>query len=368
MSDFAVLYRTNAQSRILEEGFSRDSIPYTVVGCVRFYERKEIKDILAYLRVISDPNDEINLKRIINYPARGIGKTTISKVEEIAKRREVNLYNGIKFGIKSETFPERSREHLKMFYSLIEKYRSIKEKISLNELVRTLVEETGISDIFRKEGTQESRGKWENILELFSSVSDYSNREDNGGLGGFLEMVSLISDIDGWNKKQDSVALMTVHNAKGLEFSSVFIVGLEEGLFPLYNYMNDESEIEEERRLFYVGTTRAKDKLYLSYALKRMRFGEIKITKCSRFLEEIDRDFVESEVEPVIIRERKLKKKLHPESNKYNIGKLVAHEMFGIGRIIDIEGAGEFTKMMVDFDAVGKKKLLVKYANLKYIN
>ncbi len=368
LGDFAVLYRTNAQSRVLEEGFYNESIPYTIVGGVRFYERKEIKDILAYLKVISNPDDDINLKRIINYPARGIGKTTISKIEEISKEKGVNLYQGIKLGIESKNLPDRSRENLKLFYYLIEKYRSIIRKISLNELVRTLIEEVGISTLLRKEGTEESLGRWENVQELLSSISDYSKQKNNGSIDGFLEKISLFSDLDVWDNKQDAVTFMTVHNAKGLEFSSVFITGLEEGLFPLYNYMNDEKEVEEERRLFYVGATRAIDKLYLSYVVKRMRFGEIKNTKCSRFLDEIDRRFIVNEIEPIKVRKRKLKNKINAKDERYRAGRSVAHEIFGIGRIIEIEGTGEFVKILVDFEAVGRKKLLVKYANLKFMD
>ncbi|MFC1562639.1 ATP-dependent helicase [candidate division KSB1 bacterium] len=368
LSDFAVLYRTNAQSRILEEGFYKASIPYIVVGGIRFYARKEIKDILAYLRVISNPDDEINLKRIINYPLRGIGKTTLSRIEEITKEKKVGLYRGIKLEIKSKTLSERSRENLKVFYTLIEKYRSMINKISLSELVRTLIEEVGISTLFRKEGTQESLGRWENVLEFLSAISDYSKQKDDKSLDGFLKKVSLFTDIDGWNDKQDAVTFMTVHNAKGLEFSSVFITGLEEGLFPLYSYMNNEDEIEEERRLFYVGATRAIDKLYLSYALRRMRFGEVKNTECSRFLREIDMSFIDSEAKPVKIRGKKPRKKLYSTDEKFKSGGLVLHEIFGTGRIIETEGKGESMKILVNFDAVGDKKLVVKYANLKILN
>ena len=369
LCDFVVLYRTNAQSRILEEGFYKESLPYIVVGGVGFYERKEIKDILGYLRVISNPDDEINLKRIVNYPPRGIGKTTIEKIEAAARENGVSFYGGIKLGIESEDLPERSRESLKMFHTLIKKYRLLRRKISLSELVRTLIDEIGISKLLKKEGTKESLGRWENVMELLSAISDYSKQSDNGGLDGFLERVSLFTDIDGWDNRQEAVTLMTVHNAKGLEFSTVFISGLEDGLFPLYNYMNNKDEIEEERRLFYVGATRAIDKLYLSYSLKRMRFGEIKTSECSRFLNEIDKNFLDMDLVSTVTKDYRSKKsyEIYVENEKYKIGEAVLHETFGNGRIVEIEGRGEFMKVLVDFEDVGEKKLLLKYANLKVI-
>ncbi len=236
--------------------------------------------------------------------------------------------------------------------------------------MRTLIDEIEISKLLKKEGTKESLGRWENVMELLSAISDYSKQSDNGGLDGFLERVSLFTDIDGWDNRQEAVTLMTVHNAKGLEFSIVFISGLEDGLFPLYNYMKNRDEIEEERRLFYVGATRAIDKLYLSYSSKRMRFGEIKKSECSRFLNEIDKNFLDMDLVSTSTKDYRSKKsyEIYAGTEKYKIGEAVLHEMFGNGRIVEIEGRGEFMKVLVDFEVVGEKKLLLKYANLKVMN
>ena len=375
LGDFAVLYRTNAQARAIEEGFYRESIPYVVVGGVRFYERKEVKDVLAYLRVIGNPDDEINIKRIINYPSRGIGKMTIARIDEISKENNISFYEGVKAGIESHLLSERSKDSLSKFYLLIKKYRSLRSKISLSELVRTLVDEIGIAQIIKKEQTSEALARWENVLELFAAISDYSKQSQSGGIEGFIEKVSLFSDINNRDDKKEVVSLMTVHNAKGLEFSTVFISGLEEGLFPLYSYMNNDKELEEERRLFYVGATRAIDKLYLSNAVKRFRFGEVKRSESSKFLYEIEPQYIDGELTapPVIIKENNIKKKPATARKRgqsktiYTIGKAVAHEIFGTGRIIQIEGRGEFMKVLVDFEIVGKKKLLAKYAHLKVL-
>ena len=370
LCNFAVLLRTNAQSRVIEEGLYKESIPYTFVGGTRFYDKAEVKDILAYLRVIANSDDELSLKRIINYPPRGIGEATIKKIEEISKGKKLGFFENIKLGIDLDTIPERNRKSLENFYDLIEKYKSLKKKISLTELVRALVDEIGIIEIFKREGTVESLSRLENVMELLSIISEYLKQSDNEGLEGFIEKVSLLNDIDNWSSKQEVVTLMTLHNAKGLEFSTVFIPGLEEGLFPIYTRMNNISEIEEERRLFYVGATRALDKLFLSYALKRMRLGEIKKSDCSRFLNEVDKNYIEGEILLPIYEEREKKKSYvtHPMEKKYSIGKEVFHEMFGSGRIIYIEGKGDSMKISVDFEAVGIKKLRVKYANLKVLN
>lgn len=269
-SDFVILYRTNAQSRAVEEVFMNYGLAYKIVGGVRFYERREIKDILAYLSLIKNPKNEVALERIINVPKRGIGKAALSKI----------------LGTELETRGDIENKKVKVFFEMIDKLRQKSKKINPAELIDYLAEETGYRK-FLLDGTPEGEARWENVEELKSAASKFDN------LDAFLEEVSLVADIDNYDASSDAVTLMTLHNAKGLEYKNVFMVGMEEGLFPHSRSLLDSSEMEEERRLAYVGITRAMENLYLTYARSRLLYGDIKMNACSRFIGELPEELLD---------------------------------------------------------------------------
>jgi len=283
-SDFAVLYRTNAQSRALEEVFIRTGIPYRVIGGVRFYERREVKDIIAYLRLIANPSDRVSLERIINVPARGIGAKTIAKL----KTQNPN----VKSSSNDQMSKSKSEKAVDSFFRLMAKLRQRSKEISVADLIEIIVEKTGYKD-FLLDGTPEGEARWENVQEL-KSVAAYNDMQGlENPLDSFLEKVALYQDTDNYDPGADAVTLMTLHSAKGLEFPVVFIIGMEEGLLPHAKSTDEEMEIEEERRLCYVGITRAKEKLYLIYAGERIYFGNPTMNLPSRFLDEIPEDVKE---------------------------------------------------------------------------
>ncbi len=282
LNDFVILYRTNAQSRVIEEAFRLSNIPYTIVGGIRFYERKEIKDALAYLRVLINPQDSVAFNRIINTPHRGIGPGTLQILSQFAEKQDTSVYFALKEVDKIESISTRRKKTLKKFFKLMESHR---KKIGKpDKLIDTILHEIGYWDKLEEEDTLETQSRIENLQELIRGASDYSSLDE------FLETVSLFTNIDKWDDTQSYITLMTVHNAKGLEFPIVFITGLEEGLFPHSLSLNNEVELEEERRLFYVALTRAKEKVYLSYALDRKGYG---YSLKSRFLDEIPPELIE---------------------------------------------------------------------------
>lgn len=414
LKDFAILYRTNAQSRSLEDAFRRNGIPYIIIGGVEFYKRKEIKDMLAYLRLIVNPKDDESVLRIINVPARGIGNTTIEKLQSFAGKHKLTLWetvditgkNGTRINSDSLSLSPLTLKRLHSFYGLIQKYLDLRESLSVSELARALVDELGILQELKRDGTPEALARWENIQELLSAISEYTAENPDARLENFLEEVSLISEIDKWDETRNAVTLMTAHAAKGLEFPVVFITGLEEGLFPLYNSILDRNELEEERRLFYVGMTRAKHKLYLSYARLRYRYGSVAYQSASRFAEEIDSRFLE--VEPSLAKKpswlappptnneqarltRSVRRPTaksttemfsdsgffvdeHPDyegesqvAGSFRVGVKVEHEVFGRGKIVELSGRGDLTKAVVDFQSSGRRHLLLKYAHLRIV-
>ena len=386
-TDFAILYRINAQSRILEEGLLNNGISYVIVGGLRFYERKEIKDVLAYLRIIVNPHDTINIKRVINYPLRGIGKASINKIELFARSKNLPFFNAMSKVHDVPNLSIKVKTNVTNFYKLITKYQSLIDKISVTELARTVVDEIGILKIFKEEGTPDAVSRYENVRELLQAITEYSKRTESPTLSGFLEEVSLLTDIDYWDNKANAVTLMTLHSAKGLEFPVVFIAGLEEGLFPLSRNLNSSAELEEERRLFYVGATRAQEKLYLSWANSRMRLGDSFSNVPSRFILEIDEQYLERDEE----RKRVTRRHAARSRKKYeavdyddfeepqfvddgsqeipwlDIGTKVRHPTFGEGIVQDITGQNDSMKATVLFDSVGQKRLMVKYANLEIV-
>jgi len=379
-SDFAVLYRTNAQSRAIEEVLKNRGIGYVIVGGIRFYERKEIKDVLAYLRVLVNPSDSISLKRIINYPARKIGGATIKKLEEYGRKNNLTLFETLSHIDKIDSIGAKTKASLVDFNNLIKKYSSLKkeETFTISELVATLIGELDLIAIFKQEGTFEAQNRIENIRELINGISEFISENPHLSLEHYLENIALVTDVDNWDTKNNAVSLLTLHSAKGLEFPVVFISGLEEGLFPLARQLSDEENLEEERRLFYVGATRAEEKLYLSAALNRQRFGENSNGTISRFLNEIDQDLLDID-ETIVSRpsfnEVKIKKarkiiRFGEEGKvkkEFKPGILVRHPTFGKGFIRSVDESEEGKKLNILFEEVGEKKVFLKYARLEIL-
>lgn len=383
--DFAILYRTNAQSRVLEDSLRRHAIAYVIVGGLRFYERKEIKDILAYLKVVANPADTVSLRRIINYPLRGIGEATLQKLQHYALDKGLTFFDALAHVNEIPTIGERTRLAVLNFHRFIRKYIDLRDKISLSELVNSLVAETGIMQKYKQEGTPDAMTRMENIRELMQAVVEFAQAESGASLDGFLEQVSLVADIDSWDDRENAVTLMTLHSAKGLEFPVIFLCGLEDGLCPLSRNMDSRDELEEERRLFYVGATRAKEKLYLSYAHFRHRFGERNFSEPSRFLKELDLAYVEKESMMHVRAEAwsRPQRQSRPrdefaqampdyedftqEEASFSPGMRVRHAQFGVGKIIKVQGAGARIKITVNFDSRGPKTLMVQYANLEIL-
>ncbi len=378
-SDFAVLYRTNSQSRALEDSFRRSSIPYNIIGGIRFYERKEIKDIIGYLSLIINPKDTVSLRRVVNFPPRGIGLKTVDKCFEKAEKKNMELLEVLNepddMGIRG-----KQAEALKRFYGIIMKYNDLLPKLNAGELVRTLVEEIGIKSHYQKNRSPDDSERYDNVLEFLKGLDEFTVRNPDGGLREFLEEVSLLTDLDNWNDQSNRVTLMTVHASKGLEFPVVFISGLEDGLFPLYSSMDIKEKLEEERRLFYVALTRAEDKVYLLYALQRRRPGlEELIGIQSRFVKEIPKEKLEKINFTSALTRRVIggKPGKHTKTalrrtvvifDDFKVGDSVEHAIFGIGKVMAISGQGENQRVGIEFKDGLKKKLVVKFANLKKID
>jgi len=393
LSDIAILYRTNAQSRPIEDSLRLNKIPYRIFGGVSFYNRKEIKDILAYLRLIVNSNDEESLKRVINYPARGIGLVTINKIIISAQKNSLSLYDTIKRH-KELNIPFSNSVSLKLqnFIDLIEVFKIENERLNAFDLTKELIYKVKIIDDLKKDESPEGISRVENVQELLNGIRDFIEdqkeiADSNDNLSEFLSNVSLSTDFDLDYQDEDYISLMTLHLSKGLEFKHVFIVGLEEDLFPSALSYNTRSELEEERRLFYVGITRAKENLYLSYANSRYRWGKLIYCEESRFLNEIDKDFVDviNQIEFGSISNDISKKKILfkpkgnlrklsssiPENSSIKInfseGDKVSHEKFGNGIIVKIEGLNNDTRATVKFSKFGEKNLLLRFAKLNKV-
>ena len=373
---FSVLYRTNAQSRALEESFIRQGIPYNIIGSVRFYERKEVKNVLAYLRLIVNLKDTISLRRIINFPARGIGAKTIDKCVQQSEKDKIEFIDVLK-NPKKMDIRGKQADALFKFYNVIIKYHDLRKKLSASELARSLVEEIGVLSHFKESKEPDAKDRFDNVAELLTSIEEFSIRNPQAGLSTFLEDVSLQTDIDHWNDSDNRVTLMTVHSSKGLEFPVVFIAGMDEGLFPLFRSLDDKSELEEERRLFYVALTRAEQKVYLLYATNRRRMGAETVNGLpSRFINEIpeeslDRISFSSAVTRKFVAGKKKKDGLTQmvrtvtDFDDFQVGDNVEHSIFGAGKIMALSGTGENQRVGVVFNDGTRKKLIVKFANLK---
>ena len=393
-SSFAVLYRTNAQSRSVEDALRKINIDYQVFGGLSFYQRKEVKDVLAYLRLIENLNDEESLRRIINFPPRGIGQTTLDKLVILSKDKDVSLFESIsEIDRNSKMFNSRTIEKLENFKNLILSFKIYSSKNNAYETSNLVVHQTKLVDFYRNDGTLESMNRIENIEELLNGVNDFIGQqleiyEGDNSLSKYLQDVALYSETDK-EIKSEKVSLMSIHMAKGLEFPIVYVVGLEENLFPSIMSINSREEIEEERRLFYVAMTRAKEKLILSHCEQRFKWGNIIDCEPSRFLSEIDtnyinninnnRSYVRQKIDENKLRIKKLSsrnlKKINPNSISkiknplvnINLNEKVYHERFGEGIVEDIEGEGDNIRAKINFKASGEKKILLKFAKLKII-
>lgn len=414
-SDFAILYRMNSQSRAIEEILRREDIPYKIVGGLKFYERKEIKDIIAYLRLINNPSDNLALKRIINEPKRGIGKTSLDKIQAISEQTGIPMYQIIKeadqYGLS------RVYSNAQGFIEVIEDLISKKDEYTITELIKHTLKETGYTKALEDENSIEAENRIENLEEFLTVAVQFEEEEADNDLSTFLEGITLSSDIDGMDEEEESVTLMTLHSAKGLEFPVVFLVGMEEGIFPGYKSIGEPKELEEERRLCYVGITRAKNNLYLTCSRQRTMFGSTSCNPVSRFVKEIPENMLEGANEIASEPENKFKDsnyewsygksgnngkvvsykvdipsskpepsfafksaesflaKLNSKAqgndtdlSKYKEGQRIYHKRFGEGNISKIEPEGDDLKLDIQFDKVGHKRLMAKFANLEIID
>tara|TARA_B100000497_G_scaffold127761_1_gene170787 strand:- start:650 stop:2815 length:2166 start_codon:yes stop_codon:yes gene_type:complete len=373
--DFAILYRTNAQSRMIEQTMMKEGLPYNIVGGTKFYDRKEIKDVLAYLTIVCNPNDNIALKRIINFPVRGIGEKSISIFNDLALKKGISLFDSLKF-CRDIKLRGKQQDSIESFYTSIEKFHGLLDTLDCKELLRVLLEEFNIENYYKNNPAEQDR--YNNIQELKSSIDRFAEHS-TGNLKDFLQEISLYTDLDDWDDKKNSVTLMTIHGAKGLEFSTVFVSGLEQGLFPLIRMDDDSDQLEEERRLFYVAVTRAMDRVYLLNAKYRRKFGALNTSSFiqSEFLNEINKDVVKIKPYKTVYTKRVVrsggKKTIQmsrtvTEFDDFKVGDQVQHNLFGVGTILVLNGTGENQKVGVEFDGGLRKKLIVKYARLKKID
>ncbi|MFH1861662.1 MAG: 3'-5' exonuclease, partial [bacterium] len=382
-SDIVILYRTNAQSRTFEEELRRNTIPYVMVGGLRFYERKEVKDFLAFLRLLVAPNDGLSLERIINLPPRGIGNKTISVLLEFSRNRNISLFQTILDADEVEGIGKKASAALKELGLWITNLQEYTKHESLFKVGERLLKESKLLEHYKNADAVTYATREENLSELLNALREYSYESQSTGsedLQNFLQEVALVTDIDHWNSDDRSINLMTLHAAKGLEFSVVFLTGLEDGLFPLQSNISETALLEEERRLFYVGATRAKEQLYLTYARNRRRWGRESLwQQPSRFLKEIPDELLEEvavQYPTPIQREIRIhgenKLAVHTlsyshEADLYPLGSRVSHRQFGEGIVIHSEGRGEGQRLLVNFERYGQKLLLTSHAKLQLL-
>lgn len=414
----AIFYRVNAQSRALEDELVKKGIPYTIVGGMKFYERKEIKDVLAYLKVIANPSDSLSLKRVINIPSRGIGEKTIEKVEHFSRERRLSLYEGLKQSLDEDWLPSGTKKKIETFVHFMEESRREASLSSLSQLALAILTGTGYLQQLKEERTEEALSRVENVEELINVIMEYEKGDEEVSLETFLDKVSLVSDVDLYEDKGNRVSLMTLHCAKGLEFPYVFITGMEDGLLPHHRRGEEIQDLEEERRLFYVGMTRAREKLFLTRAERRHTFGVGHANLPSRFLDEIPLELIQSEGKEEGWRDLfsyepsetwaaqfphggQIKRKKQPSGKEIyfeeprweeehfskenpvpslervvisyegfyplKIGMRVRHPKFGEGRVCSVEGMKEDQKATILFQSAGSKRLKVRYANLEIL-
>ena len=392
-SDCAILYRTNAQSRVIEEMLMRESVPYKVLSGLRFYDRKEIKDIIAYLRVVYNPNDDVSLARIINEPKRKIGNATLEKARNIAREKETSLYDVISH---ADDYPEfkTAIKKLLSFSEIIQSLIKLKDTVTIEDLTGRILNDTGYMPELVMEDTTESKTRIENLGEFISVITEFEKNEETGNtLGEFLENISLVSDIDGYDENEDSAVLMTIHSAKGLEFPIVFLSGLEEGLFPGMRSMESDDDTEEERRLCYVAITRAKEQLYITKTISRTIHGKTMPTTASRFFKEIPVEYLEDKttLQPKVAKVMQdlgvrnaaapkkevymtkgfgssVKSSGSTDYSKFKAGDAVEHRTFGRGEILKATPCGNDCILEIQFESIGFKRLMAAFAKVKKIN
>ncbi|MBU5301467.1 DNA helicase PcrA [Clostridium sporogenes] len=393
-NDFAVLYRTNAQSRIFEDVFMKRDIPYRLIGGLKFYDRKEIKDLMAYLKLINNPLDDISLRRIINVPKRSIGDATVKKVQEFANEMDECMYSVLLDADQILTLSQRSITSIKKFVSIMNSFIRKKDEISVSALIKEILEETGYLKELKSSKNPDDVSRVENLKELVSAAADFEKESEDKSLGMFLEKVALVTDIDNYDENSDSVAMMTVHSAKGLEFPVVFMVGMENGIFPGTQSLSDPKEMEESRRLCYVAITRAKEQLYITSAEIRKVFGRTVAYALSDFVSEISKDLKDNvnitgevatdKVLPkdfgIGIRSQKTNNinsykspnlnnepKNNVDSNKITIGSKVKHKDFGVGTIVSMSKVSDDIKLTIAFDRRGVKILMLSMAPIEAV-
>jgi DNA helicase-2/ATP-dependent DNA helicase PcrA len=384
----AILFRMNAQSRLMEEALMRQGLPYQVLGGVGFYERREVKDLLAYLRLVRNPRDPVAFRRVLNVPPRGIGAKTLEEIERVAADREVSLWEALSVVDGTALLPARATLPLRRFREMLERLQGEAEGLGVKDLLSRVLEATGYSAALAQEDSQESQDRLENLAELLSAAADYEAREEAPSLAGFLDRVSLLSDAD--QVRDDApVLLMTLHSAKGLEFHQVFLVGLEEGISPHSRSLQREEALEEERRLLYVGMTRARERLHLSWAQSRQFFGQRRVSEPSRFLSEIPGDRLERSggprpaeawgdwrggyrgggpsARPASRPAEPAAPPLAADLKGIRPGARVRHPLFGVGTVVRSDGAGDDLKLTVSFLGLGAKRLVARYAGLELL-
>jgi len=384
--DTAVFYRTNAQSRIFEEIFMRAAIPYKVVGGLRFYERKEVKDLLAYLRVLANPDDEVSLRRIINLPKRGIGDRALEEVEAFASAQGISFWNALLRVTEATGVPNKAAQSIATFTQMLIALQTLVEaKTKPSVIIEAVLEQSGLMNELENSKDPQDEVRVENLQELVSASMEYEERpfeelgeDEEISLSGFLEKVSLVADADEIPDGEDHggvVTLMTLHTAKGLEFPTVFLTGMEDGIFPHTRTLDDPREIEEERRLAYVGLTRAEKRLYISRAEYRLTFGSPRYNPASRFLDEIPAELIEwknetrSSFSPSAVKKSRLPSAPPPRATgkkstamELAVGQRVSHDTFGLGTVVALAGDGDKAEATINFGQYGDKRLLLRYA------
>jgi len=386
-SDFAVLYRTNSQSRVLEDSLRHKGLPYTIIGGIRFYERAEVKDILAYLRLFVNPDDGLALNRIVNLPKRGVGKTSVQKIEDYSKNNNISMISAISNSINEIGVGGKAKTELVKFAQIMSDLSSKIDELPPQDIAARLITDIKYIEMLDAVGTPETDVKADNVKELVAGITEYSERNENATLAGFLEEVALITDIDRWDDAAEAVTLMTLHAAKGLEFDTVFLAGLEDGLFPMQRGFGNDENPDEERRLCYVGMTRAKTKLFLSMAGFRRRWVDY-TGGPSEFLKDIPEKLIEVErynywngygANSGKTYNNRLKTKQARKSQTVTdydsfdadsvipVGTRVSHHKFGYGTVTKHEGSGEDMMVTIKFNNVGSKQLMVKYASLEIL-
>lgn len=414
-SDFAVLFRTNAQARVLEEVFMRNGTPYRLIGGLKFYSRKEIKDLTSYLKLIQNIDDNISLKRIINEPKRGIGDTAVDKLDAIATSQNTSIFRAIQD--PNNLTGIRSASNIILFRDMINKIIAMKEELKVSDLMRMILKESGYEEMLNQDQTKESENRFENLMEFIGVAMEFEKENADNTLADFLDSIALVSDVDKLDDSEEAVTLMTMHSAKGLEFEVVFLVGMEEGLFPSKRSIEEDDAVEEERRLCYVGITRAKKKLYITNTKKRTLYGTTTFSMPSRFIDELPPEVLDEDaIENMKVSERKSKTFLDDEyssvdsmlsskssyfssgilnkkskfglsvdsflkningvsnvvkptnnSKDYKVGMMVKHKKFGVGVIKNIEPEDDDFKLEIEFEKAGFKRLMANYTPLEIL-